>query len=130
VSNETPAPSARVYYRSSRTGDLGFMVTREGVDAIQLDRPNEEILRPFTVAEWQPEQASSGMSRVQMAHVAFAADCALCRCMGEHDLAKRDWLSMREEARIKFSERGPSGGVRKRVFDAILGVLMEAKCLE
>lgn len=121
--NADPAPSERVYYRSKQDGQRGYLVKRDGEDRIRLDRPMEEIL--FKVSSlWEPDNQTYPMTEHQIARVAFVADRALCGAMGKHDLGRQDWLSLKEQARIKWMKDGPeSGDIRDDLFDAIIGTL-------
>lgn len=118
-----PEQSDRVYYRSRQDGQRGYMVRRNGKDVIRLDRPMEEIIKPFNES-WTPDNQVYPLNEHQVARVAFVADRALCGAMGKHDLSRQDWLSLHEKARLKWMKDGPnSGDVRDDLFDAIMGTL-------
>jgi len=119
-----PAPHERTYYRHALTGDLGWLVRRDGAEHILLDRPGQEIAKPFKPGEWTVEAEYRPLTRMQFAQVAFAADKALCLALGKHLLARREWLSMRDEDRIVFMQMGPrAGGGRQELFEAIMASL-------
>ena len=118
-----PEPSERKFYRSSVDGQRGYLVRREGKDIIRLDRPMEEILKPFNES-WRADMQVYPVSEHQVARIAFIADRALCGVLGRHDLERDDWLSLHEKARIKWMKEGPnSGDVRDDLYDAIIGTL-------
>lgn len=118
-----PEPHERTYYRHMRTGDLAYMVRREGADVLRYDRPNEEILRKIT-GEWQREAERVPYSKHQVAAVAFAADRALCAMMGQHKESREQWSSLHEKERLEYMKHGPrAGGVRDRLWSAIFQLL-------
>jgi hypothetical protein len=118
-----PTPDQRTYYRSAEDGQRAYLVKRGGKDMVRLDRPMEEILRPLD-GSWRPDTQTYPFTAHQVAEVAFAADRALCRTMGKHLDAGKEWLSLKEQARIKWMEEGPStGDIRDDLYDAIMGTL-------
>lgn len=119
-----PADHERTFYRHATTGDLGWMVRREGRDCIRLDRPAQEISRPYRESEWIAEREHRPLTKLQLVQIAFEADKRLCFFLGKHDLARREWLSMKDEQRIAWADKGPpAGGGRPELFAAILKVL-------
>lgn len=122
--NWDPKPSERIYYRSARDGNLGYLVTRDGVDKIRLDRPMEEIVLPFRESEWLQEHEYRPFALSQIAALAFEADKFLCRLLGLHKEAKREWLSLKDLERADWIQNGPDdAGLRRELFAAIYGVL-------
>ena len=114
----------RVKYRSRTTGDRGYVYQDGDRVRIRLDRANEDVTRPFVAGEWIEETETRNFTPMQMAQVAFVADRQLCTFLGLHAEAKLDWLSRKEEARIRFMKQGPSGdGIRRELFEALMGVL-------
>lgn len=121
-----PDPHDRQWFRQARDGQLGWMVRRNGQDYIRLDRPQQEILRPYRKSEWIAEEEIRPMTRAQLAQVAFEADRALCRFLGDHGQAKAEWLSLRDEARRTWIEEGPSSRLeRRKLYQAIMIALGE-----
>lgn len=119
-----PPDHERVFYRHTTTGDLGWMVRREGKDHIRLDRPSHEIVRLFKPADWIEEREHRPLTRLQLTQIAFEADKKLCFFLGKHDLARREWLNLKDEDRIAWSQHGPgSGGGRRELFDAVMSSL-------
>jgi hypothetical protein len=108
--NWDPKPEERKYFRNSRSGNLGYLVRRAGKDMIRLDRPNEEILSPYTPGQglWEPDHDYGAMSVLQMARVAFEADKQLCYYLGMHEQAKKEWLSLTDEQRQLWMTQGPT----------------------
>lgn len=113
----------RRHFRHVRTGDRAFLINKGGKPHIQLDRPNEEIVRTFNESEWIEEKSDLPMSRGQVAQVAFDADRALCRFNGWHDKSRREWASLTDQQRIAWMEEGPRETIRQRLWAAILGAM-------
>lgn len=121
-----PPGHERVYYRHTITGDLGYLVRREGKDYIRLDRPAQDISKPFLAAEWIAEQEYRPLSRMQLVQIAFEADKKLCILLGLHDEGRKQWLNLRDEERIAWAAGGPPAkGGRKAVFLALMKALEE-----
>lgn len=119
-----PEPHARVYYRHARTGDLGYLVRREGQDHIRMDRPMDDSTRTFRAGEWLPEHDRRPLTVAQLAQVAFAADLQLCRWMGMHEESKKEWVNLREEERIEWMQHAPKGEViRRRLYAGVMAAL-------
>jgi hypothetical protein len=120
-----PKPSDRVYYRSTEDGQRAYLVNRLGKDMMKLDRPMEEILRPFD-GGWVPDAQQHPLTKHAVGKVAFDADVALRKAMGKHMKPQEtEWLSMKEQDRIKWMESGPaSGDIRDDLYDAIMGTLL------
>jgi hypothetical protein len=114
----------RIKYRSRTTGDRGYVYQDGDRTRIRLDRVNEDVTRPFVAGEWIEEVEIRNFTPMQMAQVAFVADRQLCTFLGLHTDAKLDWISRKEEARIKFMKSGPPGDdIRHELFTAIMTVL-------
>lgn len=106
-----PREHERKYVRHTTTGDLGYLVRRDGEDKVRLDRGPNEVIIDFRPNDWKEETTHYPMSRAQLAQVAFEADKKLCLYLGFHRLAKRNWLNLSEEDRIEFVKNGPCGKV-------------------
>jgi len=114
----------RVWYRSRTTGDRGYVYQDGERVRIRLDRPNDEITRPFHSGEWIEEAEVRNFTPMQLAQIAFVADRQLCTFLGEHAEAKLDWRSLKEDRRIKFMKGGPDGPqIRQELFRAMMGIL-------
>ncbi len=119
-----PVPGKRDWYRHQTTGERGYFVRLDGVDYIQLDRPQEIIRRPFESGEWNIETEYRPLTIAQIAQACFEADKAICRSRGLHELARRDWHGLTEEQRIKWMDRGPrNDAIRGDLWEAMMGVL-------
>ena len=122
--SDDPTPDQRVYYRSAQDGQRAYVVQRNGKDVLKLDRPMEEIIRKMD-GSWVPDIQMHPLTAHAVAAVAFAADRALCKAQGVHlKPQETEWLSMKEQDRIKWMETGPvTGDVRQDLYDAIMGTL-------
>lgn len=124
--NWDPKPDERIYYRSATTGDRGYIVRREGVDKIRLDRAMQEIVRPFEASQWIVEHDYKPFTLYQISNLAFEADKILCRMLTLQKESKRDWLLLPDKERIDWIENGPGpGNMRTELYLAIMGVLKE-----
>lgn len=118
-----PKASERAWHRDASTGDRGFLVKRNGRAYIKLDRPMQEILKPYQVGNWIPDLETRPMTRGQLGQIAFEADRKLCFFIGEHDRSKRSWLDLSDEQRIEWNKHGPKGEIRGGLWAAIMGNL-------
>lgn len=119
--NWDPPAHRRKYVRSTRTGDLGYFVRRDGKDCIRLDRPSEEIVKAYTgQQDWVDEQAARPISDHQMGRVCFEADRALCLALGLHGDARREWISLTDAQRIHWMKEGPDDHPRRRALYLLL----------
>lgn len=117
-------PDRRVWYSHVKTGDLGWMVVQDGEKYIRLDRPNQEILKPFRPALWREERAYRPLTRHQLAVIAFEADKKLCLALGLQDKARKDWLNLTADERIAWMDHGPTkpaerATLYKAIMDAV-----------
>lgn len=121
-----PKPSDRTYFRSTLDAQRAYLVrTVSGEDMLRLDRPGQEILRKLDDT-WKPDDQTYPITPHQAAKIAFIADCALCAVIGEPQLAKREWLSVKEQERIRFMREGPKvGGIRDKLFRHVMTCLKE-----
>lgn len=120
-----PPDKDRIYYRNVTSGQLGWFVRRDGKDRIRFDRPDQEITVPFTKAQWVAEQEHRPLTKAQITQVAFEADKMLCRILGLHDKADKEWLNLKDETRIAWMETGPTRPVeRSHLYRAIMKELI------
>lgn len=102
-----PEPGRRVYVRSMKTGDLGWIVRREGRDRVRLDRPNQLILMEMN-ADWVFQHDHRPVSHAQIVGIAYEADRALLRLLGDHVKSRKNWMDLTERQRVAWIEQGPS----------------------
>lgn len=122
--NWDPTEAQRRYYRSTQTGDLGYVVMREGKERIRLHRGSQEIIKVFDEGEWAEERDFRPFSKHQVDRVCFEADKALCGMLNLHKESKRDWLNLRDAERIEWGKIGPGpGSLRSDLYVAIQSVL-------
>ena len=116
----------REYYRSKTTGDLGYLVERDGKQWLKLDRSGPEVLKEFSEHSWQREEHRAPLNRQQVGKLPREFDQLLCRALGQGQEAKKDWLAMQMEEQTEWMEFGPEdGAIRDALFDAVQGVLTE-----
>lgn len=119
-----PPQTERQYYRSSDTGDLGWLVRRDGKDRIRLDRPMQEIVKPFDEGKWVEEREWKPFSRTQVQKLLFELDKQMCFLLSLYKEAKKDWLSLKDEERIEWMKNGPGpGNLRAEVYKAVFKIL-------
>ena len=119
-----PTPDRREWYSHVRTGEKGYLVVRDGARHIKLDRPNQDIVKPYRESEWHRDNEHRPLTRQHLGLVAFAADRELCRSLGMHEQAKRDWLSLTTEQRVAWMDSGPGKPAeRARLWSAIMKTL-------
>lgn len=127
-----PTPSERSYYRSRINGsDVGWLVRRAGKDFIRLNVPQDTNLRPYRADDWISEKAPTKLVAGASARIAYEAHCALCEALRHHRIGRRQWMSMPQEARMKWIKEGPQlmdkedQVVAQKLFDAIVSALAE-----
>ena len=119
-----PAHHDRKWYRSTKTGDRGYYFRRAGQDMIRYDRPMEVIEVPFNRGFWVADQESRPMTMAQVTQVAFDADNRLCKLLGMHEQARRQWLDLSDDDRIKWMDEGPSNSrMREDLYKAVMTVM-------
>ena len=102
-----PEAFQRIYVRHGRTGDLGYLVRRDGRDVVRLDRVNQEIIQDYDPHMWTTEASYRPVSHVQVVQIAFAADQLLLKALGEHQKARKSWHEISEKQRKAWLEEGP-----------------------
>lgn len=111
-------PKPRVWYRHVNSGQRAYLVKQNGVQMIRLDRPSEDITKPFDPTQWIPDSETRPMTRAQIAQICKVADRQLCHFLGLAKLAKREWFDMKEKERVEWIEgKGPlDPPARQRLF--------------
>lgn len=125
-----PAPTQREYFRHRLTGDLGWLVRREGREAMRFDRGDfdqtVQVRRDDkgVVVDWNAEKPPSPLNDYHVGMIAFVADVELQRHTGDIGRVKK-WIDMREEDRLRWIRQGPTedNPLRRAVYDAIRGAL-------
>lgn len=102
-----PAPLARHLLRNAQTGELGWLVRRNGATCVKLDNPRQDVTRRYVESEWTPEVVQRPLAPIHAAMVAFEADKSLCKQLGLHAHAKRSWDKLRDGERQLFMTNGP-----------------------
>lgn len=125
---EAPKPKVKrrkTWYRSTVTGDRGYLVEEDGVQYIDLDRPMEQVRRRYDAKEWMVDKDDRPLNVSQMAQIPFAADSALCRVLGYHHKHKGEWANLSDQQRIAWIQDGPETGVRRELYEAVMGAISQ-----
>jgi len=122
-----PDPYGRIHYTRASDGQLGWMIHRDGKRYIKLNRPSKEILEPYDESRWMPVKEHRPLRVPDVAEIALAADKLLCRKLGLHDEANREWLSMQDEDRRDWIEYGPEEGAQKARLDTWAAIMVGLK---
>lgn len=123
-----PVPGDRAYYRHRATGDLGWLVRRNGEDHVKYDRAGVDqttrVKRDGAgePVEWAPVAPPAPVNTFQMAALAYEVNRMLDRYLGQVS-PKKAWIDISEEARRDWLERGPEmKGIRNDMYNAIMKV--------
>lgn len=119
-----PAPKERQFVRHVDTGELGYLVRRQGQQKVRLHNEGQEILRAWVPGNWTPEVVRRELSKFAIARVAFEADKALCKELGLHGVARRIWDKLTEAQRMAFVKDGPTGAMSSRRRIVYLAITM------
>jgi len=104
--NWDPEISERSYFRDA-TGNLGWLVRRDGADHMKLDRAGVDQTRPYRPAEWKEEFRPYPMTEAQIGMVCFAADKEMRRFLGLVNKHPNDWAALSESQRSDWIHTGP-----------------------
>jgi hypothetical protein len=104
--NFDPAPQEREWYRQVSSGELGWLVKRDGIEKIKMNRPDEDLVVPYRQGEWVPENEHRPMTIAQVAEICFVADRRLVTFTVNPGL-KKDWVDLTDEMKIQWMEKGP-----------------------
>lgn len=116
----------KIWYRHVVSGELGYLVEREGVEMIRLNRPNEEIYRPLRTGEWTIDRDVRPLTKHQLVRIAWAADRELCRHLGLDDHGRTQWIDLPEEKRLAWAAgEGIKPPIRRKLRNAILRALKD-----
>lgn len=119
-----PEPHRREWYSEVRTGDEGWMVVRDGVKTIRLNRPNQVIEREYRESEWVRQEAAKLMTPADLGYICYQAHCALLLKM-QSGKRPKPWMEMTAEERMVFVEVGPTGKLSRALFAAIREALKD-----
>lgn len=118
-----PMPHERVWYSWKPTGDRGWLVVRDGVDCVRLDRPNHELIKPLS--ECRKENEHRPLTAYDVAQVAHAADRVLCRVLQLYAEPRKEWIELKEEERIRWCNEGPKHPKRALMYACIRETLKD-----
>lgn len=124
--NWDPQPWERIYVRSKSTGDLGWMVRRDGKDLVRLDRPLQEVIVEYSPDDWPQEVEYRPIPHAQLVRMCFEFDRLLLRALGDHERAKKEWHQLTDKQRVAWIESGPKNPpIRALTYKTIMAVLKE-----
>jgi hypothetical protein len=110
-----PPAHERQYFRNASSGDLGWLVRRDGQDCIKRDIASNDTFVPYREGQWRPEFRPYPLTTTQMAMVAFCADKELCRFLGLQSKSKMDWAALTDSERSQWINEGPNNPDRRAV---------------
>lgn len=114
-----PEPHGREWYSHTRTGERGYFVRRGGKNCIRLDRPMEDISKPFNESEWNPDREHRPMTAAQVAQIAFEADRKLCFYLGLRERSRKEWQSLSDKQRQFWMSKGPNESQRAELYAGV-----------
>jgi hypothetical protein len=107
-------------YRNLSTGDIGVMIERGGKKYVRYPRGLHSPEAPYTETEWEPyKEEYRDLVAGQRAPVAFAADKALCRMLGQFKDAQVLWDSLMPEEKVRWGDPDNppmEGGERRKLY--------------
>jgi len=117
----------RQYVRHKHTGDLAYLVDMGDRIVARLDRPDQQIDKPYSKDSglWVPEDLTDRpFTKAQVSKVAFALDVAMCELLRMMPEGRRYWEGLKDSQRIEFISDGPRGPeIRRELWKAAMGVL-------
>jgi len=113
------------WVRSAVSGDLGFLIQKDGVTFVRLDRPQQNVDRIYREQDWVKESSPKWLSLHQRASVAYAADCKLRDVLGSRDPGRKDWSLLSHEERAQWMNGPKVSGIRRWVWEAIMEATLE-----
>lgn len=119
-----PRPHEREWYSHRDTGERGYLVRRDGLDVIRENKTQYEVIHKLD-HNWKEDKGHRPLNMAQLARVAFIADRELCKAIGLHDVARREWEFLSEADRSEWIRgKGPKKPqLRADLFEAVWGCL-------
>lgn len=112
--------SEREWVRSVVTGDRGWIEERDGTLVVVLDRPSQDISRPYQEREWICDRDVRPLNLMALAQAAFAADAVLCKAVGAYE-KETNWLNLKDSQRIAWMRTGPQKSLpRRRLYEYVM----------
>lgn len=81
-------------YRSTTTGDRGFLTERGGAKFVRLDRTNQVIEKPYKEDEWTEESPHRPLLPHHLSRIFFEAEKHLLIALGDPQGRDMDWDMM------------------------------------
>ncbi len=96
----------RDWVRHYATGDRGYLVRDESdVLVVQMDRGDQVLQKRYVENDWPPDVEHHPLTDHQLGKISYDADAGICEIIGEG--RKKEWISLRPMARIKWMRDGP-----------------------
>jgi len=110
-------------YRSTTTGDKGFMMEVDGKKYIELDRPSQQVRRLYKEKDWIKEDEHRPLLPQQIGRIHFEAQKYLLIAVGDPEGHKMDWLMMQNQDRNDWMQEESDVALVRALYDAMDGVL-------
>lgn len=92
-------------YRSTTTGDRGFMLERGGKKVIRLDRGSQVIEREYKKDEWVEESEHRPLLPMQVTRMFFEVEKHMLIALGDTAARREmDWEMMTNRTRTAYME--------------------------
>jgi hypothetical protein len=107
--NVEPEQKDRIYYRHVKTGELAYVVIRDGRNMLKTNRPSApeyyDLPPDTTGGQWYLDKERRALNGAQVAMIAYAADSVLTRCISHQQ--PKEWATLTDEQRRVFTAHGP-----------------------
>ncbi len=110
-------------YRSTTTGDRGYLVEVDGKKYIDLDRPSHSSRRLYKERDWIKEDEHRPLLPQQIWHVYFQAEKYLRIALGDPKGNKMDWMMMDNNTRGEWVREEPEHRLLRTVREALEEIL-------
>lgn len=121
-----PPADKRVHYKHRESEQRGYAVMRGGVEMLKLEGRDPEVTVRLDTTIWYVDREHRPINRVQASSVAFEADKRLCALLCMHQEAKREWVNLSGEEKVRFADFGPPGpAIRRKLWRSAMDTLDE-----
>lgn len=117
------------HYSHWSNGSRGVMVEQRGQLFIEYSYGEQVKRVPYYAHEWRRLASElPNFSKMQVAHVAHAADSIMSRYMGQAGV-KREWSLLTDREKLDFAEHGPKTEdlLRLAVYDTLKQAMTNAR---
>ncbi len=110
-------------YRSTITGDKGFMVTVGGKKYIESDRPRNPVRKLYKEKDWIKEAEHRPLLPQQVGRIYFEAEKHLLTAVGDPAGRKMNWEMMTNEQRNDWLKEESEHTLVRKLHDAMSEIL-------